>query len=99
MRQTAADNLGRLSAMSVRIDTLANDLVRNAQETAPNLKESYLTALRGVLASSGQRLSPATLASAGSALESILQSAGSQQTLSVAAPAFWPCPNMGPILA
>ena len=77
MRQTAASNLGSLSAMSVRVDTLANDLVRNAQEAAPAVKESYLTALRGVLASSGQRISPATLTAAGAALKSLLASAGS----------------------
>ena len=62
--------------MSVRVDTLANDLVRNAQDAAPSLKEAYFTALKGVLASSGQRLSASTLAAAGNAVQSILQSAG-----------------------
>ena len=81
VRQTAADNLGALSAMSVRVDTLANDLVRNAQDAVPSLKEAYFTALKGVLASSGQRLSASTLAAAGSAVQAILRSAGASVKL------------------
>lgn len=76
VRQSAADNLGCLSAMSMRVDTLANDLLRNAQQIAADLKEAYLIAMKGVLASSGQRLSPTTLASAGAALQGLLGSSG-----------------------
>ncbi len=76
VRQIAAENLGALSAMSVRVGTLANDLIRNAQDAAPNMKEPYFTALKGVLASSGQRLSPPTLSAAGSAVQNLLASAG-----------------------
>jgi len=34
VRRSAAENLGRLSGMSARVDALANDLVGNAQKAA-----------------------------------------------------------------
>jgi len=76
VRQTAAENLGRLSGMSARVDALANDLVGNAQKAAVGVKQSYLVALQGVLASSGQRLTPATLIACGTALQELIASAG-----------------------
>ena len=83
MRQKAAENLGQLSVMSARVDALANDLVAQAQAAATGLKESYLTALAGVLAGCGGRLSPATRSAAGQALQNLMAAAGAPpQTLS-----------------
>ena len=76
VRQKAAENLGQLSAMSARVDALANDLVAQAQAAPMGLKESYLTALSGVLAGSGGRLSPATRSAAGQALQNLMAAAG-----------------------
>ena len=73
MRQTAAQNLGRLSGMSVRIDALANELLTQSKNASGDMKEPYLVSLRGVLASSGSRLSAATLDTAGQTLQDLLR--------------------------
>lgn len=62
--------------MSPRVDALANDLLAQAAAASPGLRETYFTALGGVLASSGSRLSPLTRAAAGDALQSQMASAG-----------------------
>ena len=84
VRQSAAENLGELTRMSMRVDQLATDLVNNAKAADPAIQEAYLTALKGMLLSTGQRLSPAVLSRAGEALQSMMSSAGH---LSAAVPA------------
>jgi hypothetical protein len=59
---TAADNLGELTRLSARVEQLVGDLASNAASTAdPDTAAAYLTALRGALRASGDRLTPATL--------------------------------------
>ena len=76
MRQSAAENLGELTRMSMRVDQLATDLINNAKMADPAIQEAYLTALRGMLLFTGQRLSPNVLSKAGEALQSMMNSAG-----------------------
>ena len=77
VRQSAAQNLGELTRMSLRVDQLAADLGSSAKSAEPALREAYLTALRGMLASVGARLSPAVLASTGAVLQGMMATAGS----------------------
>ena len=79
VRQSAAENLGELTRMSMRVDQLATDLINNAKLADPAIQEAYLTALRGMLLSTGQRLSPSVLSKAGEALQSMMSSAGMPQ--------------------
>ena len=76
VRQSAAENLGELTRMSMRVDQLATDLINNAKAADPAIQEAYLTALRGMLLSTGQRLSPAVLSKAGETLQSMMSTAG-----------------------
>lgn len=76
VRQSAAENLGELTRMSMRVDQLATDLINNAKMADPAIQEAYLTALRGMLLSTGQRLSPPVLSKAGEALQSMMSAAG-----------------------
>lgn len=62
--------------MSMRVDQLATDLINNAKLADPAIQEAYLTALRGMLLSTGQRLSPAVLSKAGETLQSMMAGAG-----------------------
>ena len=76
MRQRAAENLGALSVMSPRVDALATDLAKNEPDAEPILREARLTALRGILLASGDRLAAATLSTVGGQLQAMLSSAG-----------------------
>ena len=62
--------------MSMRVDQLAGDLTTNAKTAKPALRESYLTALCGMLASVGERISPQVLSSTGSTLQELMASTG-----------------------
>lgn len=76
VRQSAAENLGELTRLSTRVDNLAGDLVSNACTAEPSGREAYLTALRGMLATCGARLSPAVISRAGTALRQLMDGAG-----------------------
>ena len=76
MRQRAAENLGALSRMSLRVDALAGDLAASAAAAEPNSREAVLTALRGLLLASGERLSPPVLSKLGTSLQALLLNAG-----------------------
>ena len=76
VRQSAAENLGELTKMSLRVDQLARDLFNNASSVEQALREAYLTALKGVLASVGDRISPPVLSSAGATLQDVMATAG-----------------------
>ena len=79
VRQSAARNLGELTKMSMRVDQLAGDLTTNARTAEPALRESYLTALCGMLASVGGRISPQVLTSTGGALQELMAGTGVPQ--------------------
>lgn len=81
MRQSAAQNLGELTKMSMRVDALATDLTNSAKVAEPALAEAYLTALRGMLASVGERISPAVLSTSGAALQDLMGSTGACDNL------------------
>jgi hypothetical protein len=76
VRQSAAQNLGEVTKMSLRVDQLASDLTNHGRAAEPALAEAYLTALKGMLASVGDRLSPAVLSGMGSAMQDLMASAG-----------------------
>ena len=76
VRQSAAENLGQLTRMSMRVDQLAGDLLTNARQADPSVQEAYLTAVRGMLLTSGQRLSQPVLSRAGETLQSMMAAAG-----------------------
>ena len=76
VRQSAAENLGQLTRMSMRVDQLAGDLLTNARQADPTVQEAYLTAVRGMLLTSGQRLSQPVLSRAGETLQSMMAAAG-----------------------
>lgn len=62
VRMTAADNLGELTRLSARVEQLVSDLAVNAATTTDHdTAAAYLTALRGALRSSGDRLSAVAL--------------------------------------
>ena len=78
VRQSAAQNLGELTKMSMRVDQLAGDLTTNAKTAEPALRESYLTALCGMLASVGGRISPQVLSTTGATLQELMAATGVQ---------------------
>ena len=81
MRQSAAENLGQLTRMSMRLDQLAGDLLTNCKAADPTVQESYLTAVRGMLLVSGQRLSQPVWSRAAETLQSMMASAGTANVL------------------
>ena len=62
--------------MSMRVDQLAGDLTTSAKTAEPALRESYLTALCGMLESVGERISPQVLSNTGSVLQEQLAATG-----------------------
>ncbi|KAK9840722.1 hypothetical protein WJX81_000165 [Elliptochloris bilobata] len=84
VRQSAAENLGELTRLSTRVDNLAGDLIASACAAEPSGREAYLTALRGLLATSGARLSPAVISRAGTALRQLMDSAGEDEAMRAA---------------
>ncbi len=62
--------------MSLRVDQLALDLAIQARAIGPPTQEAFLTALQGLIAASGERLTPATVTRVGAELQAALSSAG-----------------------
>ena len=62
--------------MSVRVDALATDLIKQAQLASAGMKEPYLTALNGLLTHSGARISQTTRTAVGEGLQALLFSVG-----------------------
>jgi hypothetical protein len=72
---TAADNLGQLTRLSARVEVLVADLATSAANAAdPDTAAAYLTALRGALSASGDRLTPPTLEKVQGALRGLYTS-------------------------
>ncbi|XP_073041088.1 protein ILITYHIA [Primulina eburnea] len=57
VRSSAALALGKLSALSTRIDPLVGDLLSGLQAAEPAIREAILTALEGVIKNAGKSLS------------------------------------------
>ncbi|OMO84593.1 Armadillo-like helical [Corchorus capsularis] len=60
VRSSAALALGKLSALSTRVDPLVSDLLSSLQATDSGVREAILTALKGVVKHAGKSVSPAT---------------------------------------
>lgn len=69
--------------MSTRVDALASDLIKQAQLASGGMREPYLTALDGVLANGGARLSVATRTVVGEGLRDLLSSAGASTAMRI----------------
>ncbi|KAI4338617.1 hypothetical protein MLD38_023653 [Melastoma candidum] len=61
VRSSAAVALGKLSALSTRIDPLVGDLLSSLQASDPNVREAILTALKGVLRHAGKSVNGAVM--------------------------------------
>ncbi|XP_022719011.1 protein ILITYHIA isoform X2 [Durio zibethinus] len=60
VRSIAALALGKLSALSTRVDPLVSDLLSSLQASDSGVREAMLTALKGVVKHAGKSVSPAT---------------------------------------
>ena len=85
VRQSAAENLGELTKMALRLDQLVSDLATGAVSAEPAVCEAYLTALEGALVASGDRLSQETLVKVGAASREAMGNAGEDEVLLYAA--------------
>ncbi|MEW5303880.1 MAG: hypothetical protein WDW36_006533 [Sanguina aurantia] len=83
VRQRAATNLGELTRMSARVDPLALDLANSGRTAEAQVRDSYLSALTGLLISSGERLQPATLATLVEVLRDTQRSVGEDEAFRV----------------
>ncbi|XP_010550811.1 PREDICTED: eIF-2-alpha kinase activator GCN1 [Tarenaya hassleriana] len=59
IRSSAALALGKLSALSPRVDPLVGDLITSFQVADSGVRDAILTALRGVIKHAGKSVSPA----------------------------------------
>jgi hypothetical protein len=76
VRSTAAANLGALTKLSARLEQLVTDLATSAASAPdPDTALAYLAAVRGALAASGDRLTPATLEKVTGTLEDMRRAA------------------------
>lgn len=81
VRTAAAANLGQLTTLSARVDQLTADLAASAASAPePDTRVAYLQALRGALAASGPRLTPATMAKVEEALGTAFAAGGAAPT-------------------
>ncbi|KAG1666477.1 hypothetical protein FOA52_004859 [Chlamydomonas sp. UWO 241] len=84
VRLRAAANLGQLSRISARIDQLASDLVASAKTAEPQVRDSYLDSLAGLLLCSGDRLTAPVVGSVGDELRSMVPGAGADEGFATA---------------
>ncbi|KAG6482942.1 hypothetical protein ZIOFF_059581 [Zingiber officinale] len=73
VRSSSALALGKLSALSTRVDPLVNDLLSTLQSSDGGIKEAVLTALKGVIKHAGKSVSGAIRLRASSLLRAMLQ--------------------------
>ncbi len=76
LRAAAAQNLGNLAPMVLRIDQLVNQLLTGARTCDPALREAHYAALQGVLQSGGVKISSGVMSSLGAAIQEFLRDAG-----------------------
>ncbi|KAK9866109.1 hypothetical protein WJX84_009505 [Apatococcus fuscideae] len=80
LRAAAAENLGNLAPMVLRIDQLVNQLLAGARSCEPHLREAQYSAIQGVLRSGGAKISAGVMSSIGAALQEFLPNAGESTT-------------------
>ncbi|AQK60664.1 ILITYHIA, partial [Zea mays] len=73
VRARAAAALGKLSALSTRVDPLVSDLLSMLQSGDESVKESVLSALKGVIKHAGKSVSSAIRSRGCALLEDLLQ--------------------------
>ncbi|CAD6206440.1 unnamed protein product [Miscanthus lutarioriparius] len=73
VRTRAAAALGKLSALSTRVDPLVSDLLSMLQSGDESVKESVLSALKGVIKHAGKSVSSAIRSRGCALLEDLLQ--------------------------
>ena len=78
LRAAAAQNLGNLAPMVLRIDQLVNQLLTGARTCEPALREAHYSALQGLLRSSGGKISSGVMSSLGGALQDFLRQCSGQ---------------------
>ncbi|KAG6388178.1 hypothetical protein SASPL_153377 [Salvia splendens] len=78
IRSSAAVALGKLSALSTRIDPLVGDLLSGLQASDPAVKEAILTALDGVIKNAGKSLSSAVISRLHTQIKDMLYSEDDQ---------------------
>ncbi|GIL49256.1 hypothetical protein Vafri_5386 [Volvox africanus] len=77
VRTRAADNLGELTRMSVRLEQLVQDLATSGRTAEPQVRDAHLRALRGALLAAGERLAaPAVSAVADTLRDTMRVAAG-----------------------
>ncbi|KAH6803964.1 ILITYHIA protein [Perilla frutescens var. frutescens] len=84
VRSSAAVALGKLSALSTRIDPLVGDLLSGLQTSDPAVKEAILTALEGVIKNAGKSLSSAVITRLHTQLKDMIYSEDDQMRCSAA---------------
>lgn len=72
VRSSAALALGKLSALSTRVDPLVSDLLSSLQASDSGVREAILTALKGVIKYAGKSVSPATRSRVYSVLQDLI---------------------------
>ncbi|KAL0313788.1 UNVERIFIED_CONTAM: protein ILITYHIA [Sesamum calycinum] len=78
VRSSAAFALGKLSALSTRIDPLVGDLLSGLQASDLAIREAILTALEGVIKNAGKSLSSAVITRVHTQLNDIIYSEDDQ---------------------
>ncbi|KAK4397653.1 protein ILITYHIA [Sesamum angolense] len=78
VRSSAAFALGKLSALSTRIDPLVGDLLSGLQASDLAIREAILTALEGVIKNAGKSLSSAVIIRVHTQLNDIIYSEDDQ---------------------
>ncbi|XP_058094955.1 protein ILITYHIA isoform X2 [Magnolia sinica] len=73
VRSSSALALGKLSALSTRVDPLVSDLLSTLQESDGGVREAVLTALKGVLKHAGKSVSKAVRSHVCNLLKDLIQ--------------------------
>ncbi|XP_063940401.1 protein ILITYHIA isoform X2 [Daucus carota subsp. sativus] len=84
VRSSAALALGKLSALSARVDPLVGDLLSSLQSSESGVREAILTALKGVVKYAGKSVSSAVRVRVYSLLKDLIYSDDDQIRLSAA---------------
>lgn len=84
VRSSSALALGKLSALSTRVDPLVNDLLSTLQASDGGIREAVLTALRGVVKHAGKSISTTVRSRACVLLKDLIQLDDEQVRISTA---------------
>lgn len=77
IRQIAADNLGRLTQLSPRLDPLMNNLLTFAVKMEPPMRNAYLSAMAKAFVISGEKISSVILKKTETTLKELISNLGS----------------------